>query len=59
MHEIQEEIFTQAKFYGKILTKDAVCGFILFQMATGLQEKTYGPLGTYAFCLSFYLGFFG
>lgn len=58
MHEIQEEIFTQAKFYGKILTKDAVCGFILFQMATGLQEKTYGPLGTYAFLFVILFGLF-
>ena len=58
MHEIQEEIFTQAKFVGKILTKDAVCCFILFQVATGLQERTYGPLGTIAFLFVMIMGIY-
>ncbi|EPH77110.1 hypothetical protein D929_00179 [Enterococcus faecalis 02-MB-P-10] len=58
MHEIQEEIFTQAKFYGKILTKDAVCCFILFQVATSLQERTYGPLGTVAFLFVIFMGIY-
>ncbi|MGM0291422.1 hypothetical protein C6N01_13010 [Enterococcus faecalis] len=56
MHEIQEEIFTQAKFFGKILTKDAVCCFILFQVATGLQERTYGPLATISFFFVIIMG---
>lgn len=58
MHEIQEEIFTQAKFFGKILIKDAVCVFILFQVATGLQEKTYNPLGTVAFLFVMIMGIY-
>lgn len=58
MHEIQEEIFTQAKFFGKLLAKDATCGFVLFQVATSLQEKTYGPLGTISFLFVLLLGLY-
>ncbi|NJE65038.1 hypothetical protein E0L10_13265 [Enterococcus durans] len=57
-HDIQEEIFTKAKFVGKILAQDAVCMFIIFQLATGLQERTYRPLSTFAFLFVNLMGIF-
>lgn len=58
MHDIQEEIFTKAKFVGKILTQDAVYMFIIFQLATTLQGRTYRPLSTLAFLFVNLMGIF-
>ncbi|MBO6420051.1 DUF5592 family protein [Enterococcus gallinarum] len=58
MHDIQNEIFAETKFWGPVLLKDGVAAFVLFSFARRVQEATYGPLQDVAFFFVLVMGFF-
>ncbi|BDP81201.1 MULTISPECIES: DUF5592 family protein [Enterococcus] len=58
MHDIQNEIFTETKFWGAILLKDSVAGFLIFNLARNVQDATYGPLQGVSFWFVILMGFF-
>lgn len=58
MHDIQNEIFTETKFWGAILLKDSVAGFLIFNLARNVQDATYGPLQGFSFWFVILMGFF-
>lgn len=58
MHDIQNEIFTETKFWGAILLKDGVAGLVVFNLARNVQNATYGPLQGVSFCFVILMGFF-
>ncbi len=58
MHDIQNEIFTETKFWGAILLKDGVAGLVVFNLARSVQNATYGPLQGFSFWFVILMGFF-
>lgn len=57
-YDIQNEIITQAKYWGILTISNILYGLVLFQIASAFRERVFVPIQNIGFCLFLLFGIF-